>query len=394
MHYPVEPDPAEQQVIKGRPLFMRQLSQITPGPDNYDIKRNVGIEPINLKRPCFFGHSYNSYRRTCDIQKGIKVFDYAAEKTNAAGYYPNVESTKRHWPGYSQSRAKQFTLWEAEEKKSLVTPGPLSYDQTDKAVKPARFDGVSLGMDMKCTARLIKLTPGPGDYDNIMKLDSAVVKKSHNYMYNNYGGIPKPTTMQNHKDFLIAQSFNLGRGSTNTERINSAKKRVMSGLSRRSNQMYGSKKALNNVEGDKIHEKVVNTRVINTNQMNSTNGFSEGPLTVAARNAGAHYTKADAQSDSMAQSVTKYSKNPETDVEMSVQNPVFLQRDLSNPRAHGSMHKKLQYSTDFTKTGRRKKLVQGGGQQLIGDFNVQNGYETENLHSPGGLEGVFKFGGS
>ena len=55
-------------------------------------------------------------------------------------------------------------------------------------------------------------------------------------MYNNYGGIPKPTTMQNHKDFLIAESFNLGRGShQQSERINSGKKRVMSGLSRRSN---------------------------------------------------------------------------------------------------------------------------------------------------------------
>lgn len=97
----------------------------------------------------------------------------------------------------------------------------------------------------------------------------------------------------------------------------------------------------------------------------------------------------------MAQSMTKCSKNPETDVEMSVQNPVFFQRDLSNPRGHnGSMHKKMQYSTDFTKNGRRKKLVQGGGQQLIGEINVQNGYETENLQSPGGFDGVFKFGGS
>jgi hypothetical protein len=34
---------------------------------------------------------------------------------------------------------------------------------------------------MKITARMIKLTPGPGDYENIIATDSAVVKKSFNY---------------------------------------------------------------------------------------------------------------------------------------------------------------------------------------------------------------------
>lgn len=41
-----------------------------------------------------------------------------------------------------------------------------------------------------------------------------------------------------------------------TDRIGSGKKRVMSGLSRRSNQMYGSKRALNNAEGDRIRDNV------------------------------------------------------------------------------------------------------------------------------------------
>ena len=65
-----------------------------------------------MKKPCFFGHGYDSYRRTCDIQPGIKVFDFAANQSNAAPYKPDVEATKRRFPGYSQSKAKQFTLWE------------------------------------------------------------------------------------------------------------------------------------------------------------------------------------------------------------------------------------------------------------------------------------------
>jgi hypothetical protein len=57
-----------------------------------------------------------------------------------------MHQAKKRVPGYSQSKAKQFTLWEKEEKKSAVTPGPVSYDQADRATKPSRFDGVSLGM--------------------------------------------------------------------------------------------------------------------------------------------------------------------------------------------------------------------------------------------------------
>lgn len=235
-------------------------------------------------------------------------------------------------------------------------------------------------MDMKCTARLIKLTPGPGDYENIMAKDSAVVKKSHNYIFNNYGGIPKATAQQTRKDFLVRAALDLQRRSQPTTRIVSGKPRVMSGLSRRSAQMYGSKAALNNQEGDKIRDHVIHKGVTNMATMNNSAGFSETPIVGGVVRQQYQSIKGhnDAVSDSMGQSVTKYSKNPETDVETSVNNPAFFQRDLSVPRGPGNgAHKKMQYSTDFTKTGRRKKLVQGAGQQL--DINVNSGYETENL---------------
>ena len=65
IHFPVEPK--KEELTKGRPLFMREKSKEVPAPDTYDVKRNVDIAPINPKRPCLFGHSFASYRKTCDI---------------------------------------------------------------------------------------------------------------------------------------------------------------------------------------------------------------------------------------------------------------------------------------------------------------------------------------
>ena len=122
----MKPDP--ETLKNGRPLFHRELSKNTPGPDVYDVKRNTDIREVNTKRPCLFGHSFEHYRRTCDLQKGIKVFDYAANKSNPAPLYPNVENSKRRFPAFSQSKSRQNTLWDAERKRGLTEPSPLSYD--------------------------------------------------------------------------------------------------------------------------------------------------------------------------------------------------------------------------------------------------------------------------
>lgn len=87
-------------------MFKRELSKIVPPPDNYDIKRNIDIKPINPKKPCLFGHSFQSYRRTCDIQNDIKVYDYAANYANAPQLLPKVDYAKKKHPVYSQGKAK------------------------------------------------------------------------------------------------------------------------------------------------------------------------------------------------------------------------------------------------------------------------------------------------
>ena len=64
--------------------------------------------------------------------------------------------------------------------------------------------------------------------------------------------------------------------------------------------------------------------------------------------------------------------------------PNFVGRDLSNVRNRKD-HKKIQYSTDFTK-GNRMRLTH---------LNQDGGYETENLISPATIDkDLFKFGGS
>jgi len=47
----------------------------------------------------------------------------------------------------------------------MVTPGPVSYNQDDTAVKMTRFKGAGIGYDVKANAKAIKLTPGPQEYE-------------------------------------------------------------------------------------------------------------------------------------------------------------------------------------------------------------------------------------
>jgi hypothetical protein len=75
---------------KGRPLFKRELAKLVPPPDTYDIKRNIDIIQVNPKKPCSFGTSFQSYRRTCDIQPDIKVYDYSANSANAPHLIPSM----------------------------------------------------------------------------------------------------------------------------------------------------------------------------------------------------------------------------------------------------------------------------------------------------------------
>ena len=76
-----------------------------------------------------------------------------------------MRSTKRKFPTYIIGKAKQFTLWDQEQKISETTPGPVSYNQDDSAIKMQRFRAISLGKSKKVTNFVIPMAPGPADYD-------------------------------------------------------------------------------------------------------------------------------------------------------------------------------------------------------------------------------------
>lgn len=161
------------------------------------------------------------------MEQGIRVFDYAADKMTGGQELPMMSHVKKRWPAFSQGKAKQFTLWQEEVKKAMATPGPLTYNQDDKVVKPSRFDGVGLGMDIKCTLRDIELTPGAGDY--LGNGGNALIKKTHNYFLEN-GGVPKPFLKKQPKEELMEKAFIFNRGFSAKSRSNSALSRKSGGV--------------------------------------------------------------------------------------------------------------------------------------------------------------------
>lgn len=58
----------------------------------------------------------------------------------------------------------------------------------------------SLGFDIKCNKKPIKITPGPADYNSLGP--SSVVKVSHNYKFNN-GGLTRPAILQSKEQLIM-----------------------------------------------------------------------------------------------------------------------------------------------------------------------------------------------
>ena len=102
-----------------------------PAGAQYDLDQAIGSSKTHLRsRAATFANSYDKYNRTCDIQKDIKVFNMNAD-SNARGVASydverGLKATKKRVPGYSQSKAKQFTLWEKGKSRPLAN---LTFNQ-------------------------------------------------------------------------------------------------------------------------------------------------------------------------------------------------------------------------------------------------------------------------
>ena len=100
--------PAHCNIPKGRPLWQIELSKKNPPPTTYDPESSFGSKATHIKTTATsFKNSYNSYRRTCDIQTGIKVYHNDNDTdTKGLDYDVNLTQTKRRFPAFSQSKAK------------------------------------------------------------------------------------------------------------------------------------------------------------------------------------------------------------------------------------------------------------------------------------------------
>ena len=72
--------PKPEDLPKGRPLWLSELRKQVPSGANYDIENALGSKRlIHKTRATLFSNSYDKYKRTCDIQPDIKVFNANAD---------------------------------------------------------------------------------------------------------------------------------------------------------------------------------------------------------------------------------------------------------------------------------------------------------------------------
>jgi len=147
------------------------------------------------------------------------LFDYASKNINPGIDYPVVKQTKKSVPKIKVGTAKQFVLWEDENKRGKATPGPVSYDQQDQIMQRNRHEGKHMmGYGVKATAKAIKVTPGPADYSGYVSNTttgvggSGIKKVSHNFKLNN-GGLERPP-LYNYKEYIKNRNFAKGRSAS------------------------------------------------------------------------------------------------------------------------------------------------------------------------------------
>ena len=67
-------------------------------------------------------------------------------------------------------RKKLFTVFDNHHLPTHANPASNTYTVDESLTKPSRYDGVTLGKDVKLTAKPVKLTPGVGDYNVTSKI--------------------------------------------------------------------------------------------------------------------------------------------------------------------------------------------------------------------------------
>lgn len=161
----------KDQIRNERPLWLSEINKEAPPGANYNIEGIFGTKNTLLKSKAFtIKNSYAAYKKTCDIEPAIQVFNANSEdKTAGVASYDidrGMKAVKKQVPKYSVTKAKQFVLWEEETKRASEVPAATSYNQSDSVMKSARYSQISMGKGKRVTDAKIMLSPGPGHYSH------------------------------------------------------------------------------------------------------------------------------------------------------------------------------------------------------------------------------------
>ena len=133
-----------EQIKNERPLWLSEINKEAPPGANYNLEGFFGNKSTLLKTKAFtIKNGYSAYRKTCDIEHGIQVFNgHSEDKTAGVASYDvdrAMKTVKKQVPKYSVTKAKQFVLWEEETKRAVEIPAATTYNQNDSALKSARY---------------------------------------------------------------------------------------------------------------------------------------------------------------------------------------------------------------------------------------------------------------
>ena len=113
----------DEYVAKGRPLWMNELRKMSPGPDLY-VHKTVFDENTEEaeKKPnkCLFGESFEKFKKVCDIDRSIKVFDTSKHYAAATVGYNRLATDPISPLDTSVTRKKNHPVVSMAQSKSIL----------------------------------------------------------------------------------------------------------------------------------------------------------------------------------------------------------------------------------------------------------------------------------
>lgn len=113
----------DDYVANGRPLWMNELRKLSPGPDVYLHKSafDENIEEAEKKpNKCLFGESFEKFKKVCDIDRAIKVFDTSKHYAAATVGYNRLSNDPISPLDTSVTRKKNNPVISMAQSKSIL----------------------------------------------------------------------------------------------------------------------------------------------------------------------------------------------------------------------------------------------------------------------------------